>query len=147
MTDAKTYWTCEKDAHEFSCRSADEAVEGYLSDCGRENWPGKLTVYAHKPRELYKTLELADLTLEIVLENLDDEFGGGDESFDVTEALRAAARVFAYVLRREYEVFQCKPAPELNIEVDVQEWVGREKPEWLNPKWPYVSTVKKEVKP
>lgn len=137
MTIADYYSIDEKEV--YTCDDPDEEVGGYLDGLDPAYWPAKLTVMAFRRDRVSDsmTLLLPITVLESGIELLDQEYGDfedGDSRLtrghDSLETVEEAARAFASVLLEHYVPWTVTHAPELDVEVDVREWVARERPEW-----------------
>ena len=130
----------DRDDEELHETDLDEAIANRLDSMSGgpsdkrpvlEQLPKTITVVGYRRRTLEDLDGDADRLCEHVIEDLDGEYGGGDDPTDITQAMIEAASVFLEVVRREYRVWQCEPVHE--VLVDVSEWVAREHPEWLAP--------------
>lgn len=128
MSKSYDYFSCDPDEEILSERSIDDAVWQHLDAAEVSIWPTTLPVYGWR-RKAYEFD--AGLILERALEDADEEHGNPDEATEPTPAMIAAARAFAEVMDREYQVWACERDKDPVETVNVAEWVTRERPDWL----------------
>ena len=107
----------------------EDAVDDYL-DMMWPLYPSEsttLTVTAYKRPEI--KIENMQI-LETALNWLDENYGDWEEGpTEPTDAMVEAAKVFAEVLKKEYDVWTLEPAYE--EEVNLLEYLEKNHPEWL----------------
>ena len=105
----------------------DEAIEYILDGIGE--LPDKLEICGYTRRIMTESAEsLGDSVLDDLLERLDDEYGGEDET-ERTDEMKKAATIFANKMLSLYSVWQCEIVKREII--DVNEWVKENCPNWL----------------
>ena len=106
----------------------DEAIE-YILD-GLDELPAKYEICGYARRIMTESAEsLGDSVLDDLLERLDDEYGGEDET-ERTDEMKKAATIFANKMLSLYSVWQCEIVKRETI--DVKEWVKENRPDWLD---------------
>jgi len=144
--DAEGFWACDL----YSCNDAaetlsdsepDEAIESYFNGrlsarCDvlvtlKEAFGDAITVYGYTRRRLDAGYPDPATILERVLEDLDEEYGGGDDPSEITPAMTAAVEAFVAVIRSEYVVWQCEQIH--RAVVNIEAWVREYRPDWLEP--------------
>ncbi len=104
----------------------DEAIECILD--GLNELPETLEICGYARREVTESPEyLADSALEDMIERLDEEYGGEDET-DKTDEMKVAAKEFATKILSLYEPWQCDIIKRETIDVD--KWVKEHRPDW-----------------
>ncbi len=101
-------------------RSVEEAVREWADERLDEELPDTVTVYGYARMQV--PLDPACL-LERVLEHLDEEHGGEDET-EPTDGMKAAAQVFVDAVMKEYTPWACEQVT--TQEVRVSPYVDRE---------------------
>ncbi len=104
----------------------DDYIENVLEGWGLT--AGLMVITAYKVRSL-KIDPDGDI-LDPLLEHIDGEYL--DENRDFTkpnEAMKAAAKVFASTIEKEYRVTTCEECGYVNV--DIHAWVKEHRPEWL----------------
>jgi hypothetical protein len=128
--DGCALFSCDASAETLTHSEPDEAIEEWADDV--EDLTGTVTVYGYTRRVMDPTDPDPDMILERELERLDDEYGGGDDPTEATDAMKQAAKVFAAVIRDEYRVWQCEPTHK--AVVNVEAWAREHRPDWLEAK-------------
>lgn len=119
------FWDCDRDAYELSWEDQDEAIEYYLNEMEPAERPDELDVYgwARIPVTPDNIPSPLDAVLDRMAEN-DDLclFGEDEEPGDkVTQAMRAAEKVFVDVVVREFKSWSCEVVQITKI--NVKEWL------------------------
>ena len=75
----------------------------------------------------------AEVALERLLENLDEEYSDPDGSYtDPTDAMIEASEMFVAVVLKEYKCWACEPVKWETV--NVQAWIKENRPDWLKDK-------------
>lgn len=143
-TDAPGFWSCDV----YSCDDGDEqlintepdeAVEDRLDSMLsakttdvladlRRDYGETVKVYGYKRMKLRNDPN-PERILEDLLERIDEEHGNPEEATEPTQAMKAAAETFAYVVRSEYVVWACERTHEATVNIEA--WVRAYRPDWL----------------
>jgi hypothetical protein len=129
------FYDC-RDSEHLEHESQYEAIEEYMDvlwpEVGNEHVPNllsklpktiRVTQYVRMPLSMPSVLD--DL-----LERLDEEHADPEGDFTrPTPAMKEAEAAFLDVVRHEYKVWMCEPIG--HEDVDVEEWIREEHPEWL----------------
>lgn len=127
---AADLYDCYDESEELRHRYVEDAVEDRLDQT--EQRSGVLKVYGFKRLTLseHDARVNADWVLETMIDNLDDEYGGGDAPTEPTPAMCAAAEAFAAVFHKEYVPWRCELVTE--ADVDVLSFIEEQRPDWLD---------------
>jgi hypothetical protein len=119
------YWGAENQ-EQLSLEDVDEAIEEILGDAGKPDLlPAKIKIYGYAPMEL----EIPDI-LDDILEGLDEELGDPDGNpTEPTPVMIFAANTLRDAIEQEYHVWACEMIE--TREIDVAEWVGAHRADWL----------------
>ena len=101
-------YSCDDDAETLTATTPEEAVKDYLDEAG--TGLAVLNVYGYRRRGLDE-IEPAlnpEHIVEEILEALDEEYSGGDESSEATPAMLKAAEALVAAIRADYKVWQCE---------------------------------------
>lgn len=138
MATTADYYSIEE-AETYTYTDFDEEVGRYLDGLEPAYWPDTVTVMAFTRDRVsdYMRKLLPREVRQHGIELLDQEYGDfldGDscltEHPDSREVVEEAARAFAAVILEHYVPWTVSRAPELDVEVDVREWIARERPGW-----------------
>jgi hypothetical protein len=125
------WWDCE-DPDILSYEEPDAAIENYLDCLAVDNvseLPETVTLNAYAKVEVNLEKEAADV-LDYLLDFWNDEYGGPDDRpEEATSSMKAAAEEFIKKVFAEYDVRACEKVSER--EINVQEWVKKNRPDWL----------------
>jgi hypothetical protein len=130
MTD---YWSVR--AQEvYTCTDLDEEICRELD--GRDDWPETLTVMAFVRDTVSPDMHrgLIEHLMEAAVEYLDQEYGdfeNGDPCIEEDD-LRRAAVACANRVVADYTPWTVVRAPELDVKVNVLDWVRDHQPQWLS---------------
>ena len=127
MKDRKVEFWDDEGTEILNFTDKDEAIEYILDGIGE--LPAKLEICGYTRREMTESAEsLGDSVLDDLLERLDDEYGGEDET-ERTDEMKKSATIFANKMLSLYSVWQCEIVKKEII--DVNEWVKENRPDWL----------------
>lgn len=106
----------------------DSAIETYLDECDR--FPTTLHLYGYA--RMHAGLGDCGCSLDDLIERLDEEYGDPDGNYDcpITDKMREAEKIFHETVLSEYAPWACEEICE--EDVDVQEWIKRNRPDWLS---------------
>lgn len=135
------FYSCDESVEEYTNSDPHEEIAKTLDSVLRPATPDVLaalksafggeilTVYGYTRRKLDANEPDPAAVLERVIEDLDDEYGGGDDPTDITAAMQDAAAAFVAVIRAEYQVWQCEQTH--SAQVNIEAWVREHRPDWL----------------
>lgn len=109
----------------------DEAIEAYIDGFHPDPIAtiGEITMYEYAPMKVSVSDCLSPL--ELVLENLDEEYGDPDgDGYEVTDAMKAAEKAFLEIVAAEYRPWSCEQTGK-SVTVNALEWVQEHRPDWL----------------
>ena len=114
------YYTCDKNAERFSHENIPDAVTDYLDDIAEPETMKEVEVYVWETRKIPKDLcDSADI-LELIEQDLLDEYTDPEEGWAPGDDVIAAARVLGYVIRKDLFVFRCDLVE--TLKVNTVEW-------------------------
>jgi hypothetical protein len=124
------FWSCYPDSDQLYWTDPDEAIRECLANMGylgNEPLQPKLdagllplTVKVYGWRR--KETDIRDFhVLDSLMDDLDEEYGGGDDPVEVTPAMEEAEKAFMAVMKKEYVPWQCERVHEETI--NVLEWI------------------------
>ena len=134
------YWDCDEDTERLSHTDQDDAILYALDEwldptmtptevlsTLRDGIGETITVHGFARMEM----PTYELFLEHLMEWLDNdlELGDVDGADPPSEALQAGARAFYEVLLKEYTPWSCEVVAK--EEVNIEQWIRENKPEWL----------------
>jgi hypothetical protein len=137
------FWTCDDNAENLCHTDVDEAVDEFLDNffelrepaaAGMDRMPETITVYGFSRMKLGANEPDADLIVERILEDLDEEMGdpdGGFQPFDAEGEAAVKEKALALVaeIRARYRAWACEQTT--TVEVNVKAWIAENHPEWL----------------
>ena len=127
--DEVVYWDCCDEAERLYHKDQEDAIRGLLEDIHTECWPETLTVYGYSRFKLDPARSI-DSILEALLEWWDEELLAiDDENTEITDTMRAAAKVFVEAVAAEYQVKACEVTA--SVTINVRDWVRQHAPSWL----------------
>jgi len=130
------YYDVDDGAEVLQHTDPDEAIEYHLDGLDpvldADLFAAPLRVYAFKTETIAQQLieQLPGVVLERLLEDLDEDYGRPEELTAATPKMELAARAFIDTIVREYKVWRCECIG--YTEVNVGEWIAKNKPEWLS---------------
>lgn len=128
------YWSVH-DQDVYSCSDLDEEIHRELDGRDMSAWPEELRVMAFVRDTVSPAMHRGLVThlMEESVEYLDQEYGdfdNGDPCIDA-EDLRRAATACANRVVANYRPWTVSRAPELDVMVNVLDWVREHQPQWL----------------
>ena len=113
------FWATDDGEEHLTHETEDEAISDYLDDSHDEDKPDSVMLYG------YARMKVPDgwaNPLEIMIENLDDEFGSDDgDPTEITDTMRAAEKAFVSAVLSEYTVWACEVVT--TKEIDLRQWI------------------------
>jgi hypothetical protein len=129
-----SFYSCAEDSERLTCTTPDEAIEEFIDQLwGDQPLPASITVYGWRRTALEPASWINARAIEMVLENLDEDFGDPDgDATDVTEPMKAAAKVFVDAVAAEYQLtsWPHEVDKDFLLEVNTREWIEEQAPEW-----------------
>ena len=132
MSDDETvFWAEENDDGELLHGSLEDAIEDFLDACSIDKIPDQATFVGYS-RRVVGPCE-CDMSLNYLLEYLDEEYGCPDELTTPTPEMREAEREFVAKVLSRYAVWQCEPNGEKET-IECLRWISDNRPDWLEVK-------------
>lgn len=131
MSDEIAYWTCG-DGESLSYETLDEVVEGHLDGLDVDYWPDVLEVQGYR-REVIGEEEINALifgVLELVYEELDNDYGDPEERAPENPKDVEAAQRFVREVVSRFHVWRCSPTGN-PLSVNVADFVTENCGAWL----------------
>lgn len=141
--DAGPFWRCSEcgiahnrepelwsadDGERLSDYTLGDAIGHYLDGIEPGCWPNMLTVTGFARMRARVS---ARWLLDLILENLDEEYGDPECGYSKpTAAMIAAAGVFAAAIESEYDSWACETVTKVTVRVIA--WVRENEPQWLD---------------
>lgn len=111
------YWDLE-DVDTLNYDDKDEAIEAILDECPTD--PDTITLCGYRRMKIRESNEkIAKRILEDLVERLDEEYGGEDDT-EITEDMMKIAKKFVDKFMPLYEVWACEVVCRETI--DVKKW-------------------------
>lgn len=102
---------------EYLDDNIDDTIERAIID--EQEFPIEVLEFKHMDAAEDKT-RLAEYALDKLLENLDDDYGGEEPAYKVTEGMKQAAQEFVTKVLNDYVVWRCEPTGRVYV-VDTPE--------------------------
>lgn len=123
------FWDCYPDAEGLSHTTIDEAVEAYLDDTPREDWPEAVLAegYARMRVPAPEQADADDLVSAFFERNWEEY--QGEDGVEITPRMLEAAATFLKTMHEEFTPWCCEVVH--TEEVNVAAWVTEHRPDWL----------------
>jgi hypothetical protein len=119
------YWACDE-PEKLIYELPNEAVEGFLENYIMSDMPKKILLQGYTHPEVRYDGEV----LDVILENLDEEYGDPDgDMTEPNEEMKAAEKTFLEVVCKNYKPYIAESV--YMEEIDVMLWIEEHKPDWL----------------
>ncbi len=119
---------------ELRNRTVDDAVVELLDMQTPDCWSAELEVIGYRRMKvnegLWKALELS--LVEMIYEQLDDEYGDPDGPTGADESVRAAVHATVLAAMNTYTPWPCEPDDSMSVTISVPEWVRKNCAGWLD---------------
>lgn len=119
---------------EMTWGDEDSAIEQFL-DIHDVPLPETITVDGYKAMELSeaRALGFVENQMDLMFENIEEEFSWEDMNADwkPTEKIKNAMQALAKAIAHDYPVRLMESVAGSSYEVDVRDWVAKERPAWL----------------
>lgn len=129
---AATHWAVGD--VEMTSSDEDSAIEQFL-DGHDVPLPEKITLDGYEAMELpeARALNLVESHIDLMFDNLAEEFSWEDLNADwkPTEKIKTAMQALAKAIAEDYPVQLMESVAGSSYEVDVRDWVAKERPDWL----------------
>ena len=112
------FWGDQED-EQYTETDLDAYLEMALDRCAPI--PESLKVTGYRRMRLEPGEPDPDAALERIYEDLDDEYNGGDDASEPSDAVKEAAASLCDLIRREYVPWNCEPAVTITLDAaDIQ---------------------------
>ena len=123
-------WGCDPDAEVLSDHTREEAIESFLD--GRDLWEGTIQVYGYARMIPERGDWAVDNVIEALMEGTWEELHDPENGPEITEGMIEAAKVFVAAMAKELHVWACEIIT--SEDVDVAEWIKKNRPDWKEKK-------------